>query len=223
MKQKQKTALPSTSLSISSHVKLNTPEQKKFMEKVLSFSTNASFLKSMAKLPKFIKEVMTNRMDLGKASIIMLNELCSTAIIEGLPIKIGDLGRLTLPCEFGNSTLINSLCKLGASINLMPYSFYKKVTLPRLQNTRMKIRMANQSITHPRGIVKDLVVKLGKIIFPVDFVVLDMKEDDGLPIILGRPFLSTTRALVDIHDSKPTLQVEDKEITFEMNQRVIHD
>lgn len=70
------------------------------------------------------------------------------------------------------------------------------------------------------GLVVDLLVKVGKFIFIVDFVVLDMKEDKDLPIILGRPFLNTARAVVDIHDSKLTLHVEDEEITFEMDQEV---
>nr|KAJ0208821.1 hypothetical protein LSAT_V11C400200830 [Lactuca sativa] len=105
----------------------------------------------------------------------------------------------------------------------MPYSFYKNLDLPPLQKIRMTLQMADHSITHPHGIIEDLLVKVGKIIFPVDFVVLDMKEDEELPTILGRPFLSTTRALVDIYDSMLTLHVEDEEITFEMNQKVSYD
>ncbi|XP_023744585.1 uncharacterized protein LOC111892760 [Lactuca sativa] len=131
----------------------------------------------------------------------MLNELYYAAIIDGLAIKMGDPNRLILPCEFGNSTSINALADLGSSIHLMPYSFYKKLDLPKLQNTRITLRMTDHLITHLRGIVEDLLVNVGKFIFTVAFVVLDMKEDGDLPIILGRPFLSTTRALVDIHDS----------------------
>ncbi|XP_023752484.1 uncharacterized protein LOC111900829 [Lactuca sativa] len=199
------------------------PEQNKFMEQVLSLSINALFLKSMDKIPKFAKDFMTNRKELEKASTIVLNKLCSAAIINGLPIKKGDPWQLALPCEFGNSTSINALADYGASINLMPYSFYKNLGLPRLQYTRMTIQIVDHSITYPRGIIKDLLVKVGKFIFPVDFEVLDMKEDEDLPIILGRPFLSTTRALFDIHDSKLTLHVEDEEITFEMSPKVSHE
>ena len=83
--------------------------------------------------------------------------------------------------------------------------------------------MANHSHTYPRGTIEDLLVKLGKSIFLVYFVVLDMMEDENLPIILGRPFLSTARALVDIYDSKPTLHVEDEAITFEMDPKVSHE
>ncbi|XP_023740180.3 uncharacterized protein LOC111888274 [Lactuca sativa] len=177
----------------------------------------------MAKLPKFEKDVMTDKKELEKASTIVLNELRSTTIINGLPIKIGDPCQLTLPYEFVNSTFINSLVDLGASINLMPYSFYQKLRFPKLQDTRMTIQMANHSITYSRGVIKHLLVKVGKFVFLLDFVVLDMKEDEELPIFLRRPFLSNARALVDIHDSKLTLCVEDEAITIEMSPKVNHE
>ncbi|KAL7582867.1 uncharacterized protein LOC111918052 [Lactuca sativa] len=161
----------------------------------------------MAKPPKFAKYVMTNRKELEKASTILLNELCSAAVINGLPIKMGDPGQLTLPCEFGNSTSINALVDLGEIINLMSYSFYKKPGLPTLQGTKMTLRMVDHTITNPRGIIDDFFVKVGKFVFLVDFMVLDMKEDEDLPIISGRPFLSTAIALVEIDDSKLTLGV----------------
>lgn len=145
------------------------------MEQVLSLSINAPFLKYTAKLPKFAEDVMINRKELEKASTIVLNELCSAMIVNGLPIKMGDPGVLTLPCGFGNSISINSLADLGESINLMSYYFYKNLGLPKLQDTRMIIRVANDSITYPRGIIEDLLVKVGKFVFPIDFVVLDMK------------------------------------------------
>lgn len=88
---------------------------------------------------------------------------------------MGDPGRLTLPCEFGNYTSINALADSGAIINLMPYSFYENIAQPNLQKTRIRLRMADHSIPHPRGIIEDLLVKVGKFIFLVDFVVLGMK------------------------------------------------
>lgn len=89
------------------------------MEHVISLSISALFLKSMATLPKFAKDVITNQKELEKASTIVLNDLCFIEIIEGLPIKMGDLGRLTLPCEFRNFTSINALADSGTSINRM--------------------------------------------------------------------------------------------------------
>lgn len=113
------------------------------MEQVISLSINEPFLKSMTKLPKFAKDVITNQKELEKTSTILLNELCSTAIINVLTIKMGDPGQLTLLCEFGNSTSINALVDSWERINLMPYSFYKKLNLLKLHNTSMTLRMVD--------------------------------------------------------------------------------
>ncbi|XP_023749155.1 uncharacterized protein LOC111897421 [Lactuca sativa] len=127
---------------------------------------------------------------------------------------MGDPGRLTLPCEFGNNTKTYALDDYGSSINLMLFLFYQKLNLPDLKVIRMTIHMANRSVTHPRGIMEDILVKIGKFVFPIDFVILDMKEDANVPIILGRPLINTSRALVDIRESKITLRVGDDEVTF---------
>ncbi|XP_023741564.1 uncharacterized protein LOC111889651 [Lactuca sativa] len=102
---------------------------------------------------------------------------------------MGDLGRLTLPCEFGNNLKTYALADSGASINLMPYSFYQKLNIEKMTATKMTIHMANFLVTHPRGIIEDILVKIGKFVFPVDFLIMDMKEDENVPIILGRPLL----------------------------------
>ena len=101
--------------------------------------------------------------------------------MEDIPTMMGNPRHLTLQCEFGNSKKTFVLADSGASIILIPYSFYQKFDLPKLKNTRMAIHMANRSVTYPRGIVEYLLVKIGKFVFPIDFLVIDMKddEDDG--------------------------------------------
>ncbi|KAL7593873.1 hypothetical protein Lser_V15G35352 [Lactuca serriola] len=127
---------------------------------------------------------------------------------------MGDPGCPSLPCEFGNNLKTYVLADSGARINLMPYSFYQKLNIQKIKATKMTIHMANQSVTHPMGIVEDILVKIGKFVFPIDFVIMDMKEDVNVPIILGRPLLNTARALVDVRESKLTLRVGDNEETF---------
>ncbi|KAL7606842.1 hypothetical protein Lser_V15G20544 [Lactuca serriola] len=127
---------------------------------------------------------------------------------------MGDPGCLSLPCEFGNNLKTYALADSGANINLMPFSFYQKQNIQKMKATKMTIHMANRSVTHRRGIVEDILVKIGRFVFPVDFVVMDMKEDVNVPIILGRPLLNTARALVDVRESKLTLRVVDNEETF---------
>lgn len=103
---------------------------------------------------------MSNQKELGKPFTTVLNKLCSAAIIEGLPTKIGNSGWLTLICGFGNSTIINAFADSGEGINLMPYSFYMKLGFPKMKSIRMTIYMANHLITHPFRIVEDLLVKV---------------------------------------------------------------
>ena len=109
---------------------------------------------------------------------------------------------------------VNALADSRASINLMPYSFYQKLEIQKMRAKKMTIHMANRSVTQPRGFLEDILVKIMKFIFPIDFVVLDMKEDPNVPIILGHPLLNTVGAHVDIQESKLTLRVGDEKEIF---------
>ncbi|XP_023742504.1 uncharacterized protein LOC111890633 [Lactuca sativa] len=140
-----------------------------------------------------------------ESSKVVLNDNCSASMLNKLPKKKGDPGSLTIPCQFGNLATSYELADSGASVNLMPYSFFKKLHLLELRPIRMAIHLANKTVTFPRGICEDLLVKVDKFVFPADFIVLDMEEDHQVPIILGRPFLNTTGAIIDIRDSRITL------------------
>ncbi|KAL7585102.1 uncharacterized protein LOC111888173 [Lactuca sativa] len=149
---------------------------------------------------------------------VVLNENCSAAMLNKLPKKKGDPGSLTLPCQFGNLAIIHALADSGASVNLMPYSFFKKLDLPEPGPIRMAIHLANKTVTFPRGICKDILVKVDKFVCPADFIILDMEADPQVPIILGRPFLNTASAIVDMRDSKLTLRVGEDSVTFGVDQ-----
>ncbi|GJY88296.1 reverse transcriptase domain-containing protein [Tanacetum coccineum] len=110
----------------------------------------------------------------------------------------------------------SALADLGASINLMPLSVWKRLSLPELTTTRMTLKLANRSITHPKGVVEDVFVKVGKFHFPADFVVVDFDADPRVPLIIGRPFLRTYRALIDVYGEEITLRFNDEAITFNL-------
>ncbi|GKC11185.1 reverse transcriptase domain-containing protein [Tanacetum coccineum] len=112
------------------------------------------------------------------------------------------------------------LCHLGASISLMPYTMYKKLGLGEPKATRMSLELADRSIQYPRGIIKNILVKVDKFVLPIDFVILDMPEDSRVPIILGRPFLETARAMIDVFNKKITLIVGDDEVIFDVDQSI---
>ncbi|GJS97786.1 reverse transcriptase domain-containing protein [Tanacetum coccineum] len=143
-----------------------------------------------------------------------VNENCSAVILKKFPEKLGDPGRFLIPCDFPEMNECLALADLGASINLMPLSIWKELSLPALTKTRMILELADRTISTPTGIAEDVFVKVGTFFFPADFVVVDYVADPRVPLILGRPFLRTARALIDVHGEQMTLRHDDQSVTF---------
>ncbi|XP_076908731.1 uncharacterized protein LOC143565738 [Bidens hawaiensis] len=170
----------------------------------------------MPKYAKFLKDLPLNTKKMKGLSTIWLNEGCSGVVQNKLPEKLADPVHFTIPCLFGSSTESYALADLGASINLMPHSLYKKLDHDEPVPTRMSLSLANRSVKYPWGIVENVLVKVDKFVFPVDFVILDMEADDQVPLILRRPFLRTAKALIDVFDGKITLRVGEENVTFDV-------
>nr|GEY03059.1 DNA-directed DNA polymerase [Tanacetum cinerariifolium] len=113
-----------------------------------------------------------------------------------------------------------ALADLGASINLMPLSMWEGLSLPELTPTCMTLELADRSVSNPIGIAKDVLVKVGVFHFPADFVVVDFEPDPRVPLILGRCFLKTGRALIDVHKGELTLRIGNEAITYNLGQTV---
>ncbi|GKE95137.1 hypothetical protein Tco_1579992 [Tanacetum coccineum] len=124
-----------------------------------------------------------------------------------------------MPCTIGTTTVSNALSDLGASISIMPFSLFKRLGLENPKPISMVIEMADRSMQSPKGIAENVLVKINKFIFPVDFIILDIIEDDKVPIILGRPTLATAHARIDVFGKKISLEVGTEQITFEINER----
>ncbi|GJV45275.1 reverse transcriptase domain-containing protein [Tanacetum coccineum] len=148
---------------------------------------------------------------------IPLNENCSAMLLKKLPEKLGDPGKFLIPCKFPGMDVCHALADLGASINLMPLSIWKKLSLPKLTPTRITLELSNQSITHPKGLTKDIFVKVRNFHFPIDFVVVDFEADPRVPLILGRSFLRTSHALIDVYEGELVLRDGNAQITFHVN------
>ncbi|XP_016173245.1 uncharacterized protein LOC107615721 [Arachis ipaensis] len=133
---------------------------------------------------------------------------------KGLPPKLEDPGSFFLPCAIGNMTINKAMCDLGASINLMSSSLVKKLCIEEVKPVQMSLELVDKSVICPRGVIENLLVKVDKFIFPADFVVLDSDEDEGDSIILGRPFLATARAIIDVEQGELTLRMYDKSVTL---------
>ncbi|GKA69725.1 putative nucleotidyltransferase, ribonuclease H [Tanacetum coccineum] len=141
-------------------------------------------------------------------------------MLNKLPSKEKDPGSFTIPCDIGLLHINNALANLGASISLMPYMMYEKLGLGEPKATRMSLELADRSIQYPRGIIKNVLIKVDKFVLLIDFVILDMPEDSRVPIILGRPFLATARAMIDVFNKKITLRVGDDEVIFDVYQSI---
>ncbi|GJQ99043.1 reverse transcriptase domain-containing protein [Tanacetum coccineum] len=141
-----------------------------------------------------------------------LNEHCSAVILNKLPKKLGDPGKFLIPCDFPIIDECLALADLGASINLIPLSVCEKLSLSELTPTCMTLEFADCSITQPIIIAEDVYLKVGKFKFPIDF-----DADPRVPI-LGRSFLKTGRALIDVYKGELTLRVRKEAVTFNLDQ-----
>nr|GEX28824.1 reverse transcriptase domain-containing protein [Tanacetum cinerariifolium] len=162
-----------------------------------------------------LKVILSNKEKLQELANAPLNENCSAVILKKLPEKLGNPGKFLIPCGF-SELKCKALADLGASINLMPLSVWKKFGLPDLIPTRMTLELANRAICMPDGIVRDVFVPVGKFTFPADFVVVDYESDLRVPLIWGRPFLRIARALIDLHGEEMILCDGDERLTLNM-------
>ncbi|GJZ18740.1 reverse transcriptase domain-containing protein, partial [Tanacetum coccineum] len=180
-----------------------------------------SFADALFLMPRFaptIRNLLMNKEKLLELAKIPLNENCSAMLLKKLLEKLVDLGMFLIPCNFPGMDVCHALADLGASINLMPLSIWKKLSLPKLTPTRMTLELAYRSIPHPKGLAEDVYVKVGKFHFPTDFVVVDFETDPRVPLILGRSFLRTGRGLINVYGEEITLRVNNKAITFNLDQ-----
>nr|GFD14629.1 reverse transcriptase domain-containing protein [Tanacetum cinerariifolium] len=122
------------------------------------------------------------------------------------------------PCEFPGMDECLALADLDASINLMPLFVWEGLSLPKLTPTCMTLELADRSVSKPIDIAKYVSVKVGVFHFPADFVVVDFKPDPRVPLILGRCFLKTGRALIDVHKGELTLHIRNEAITYNLDQ-----
>jgi len=112
----------------------------------------------------------------------------------------------------GRLSIGKELLDLGTSVNLMPLSMIKWIKEVKTRPTRMALQLNDRTIKHPYGIVEDILVKVGKFLFPVDFEVMDMDEDSEVPLILGRPFMKTAKVMIDVDNGKLIVKVQGDEV-----------
>nr|GEY95549.1 reverse transcriptase domain-containing protein [Tanacetum cinerariifolium] len=202
------------------HEKANN-QIEKFYQIFKDMSFEISFADALIIMPKFastLKVLIRNKEKSSEMARTPLNEHCSAVLLRKLPEKLGDPGKFLIPCYFLGMAECLALADLGASINLMPFSVWKILSLPDLTPTCQTLELADRSISQPVGVAEDVYVKVGSFHFLVDFVVVDFDADPRVPIILRRSFLKTRRALIDVFEGELTLRVGKEAITFNPDQ-----
>ncbi|GKE38693.1 reverse transcriptase domain-containing protein [Tanacetum coccineum] len=191
----------------------------KFLQIFQRLHFDLSFADGLLHMPKFastFKSLLSNKEKIFELANTPLNENCSTVLLKKLPEKLRDPGKFLIHCDFLELDECLAVADLGASINLMPLSIWKKLSLPELTLTRMTLKLVNRSVYYPVGVAEDVFVIVGKFYFLADFVFVYYDVDPRVPLILGRPFLRTARVIIDVHGEELTLRVNDEAITFKV-------
>nr|GEU59986.1 reverse transcriptase domain-containing protein [Tanacetum cinerariifolium] len=187
---------------------------EKFYQIFKDMSFEISFADALILMPKFtltLKALIRNKEKLSEMARTPLNEHYSAVLLKKLPEKLGDPGKFLIPCDFPCMAECLALADLGASINLMPFSVWKRLSLLDLTPTCMTLELVDRSISHPVGVAEDVYVKVGSFHFSADFVVVDFDADPRVPLILERSFFKTGRALLDVFevDEPPVVELKD--------------
>ena len=144
----------------------------------------------------------------------MLTAECSAIIQNNMPPKLKDPGSFSIPCVIGKYVIDKALCNLGASVSLMPLSIFEKLKLGDMRPTKMSLQLADRLVKFPVGMLENIHVRIGQFYILTDFIIMDIKEDSNIPIILGRPFLATAGAIIDVKKGKLTFEVGEEKVEF---------
>ncbi|XP_061349644.1 uncharacterized protein LOC133294895, partial [Gastrolobium bilobum] len=187
---------------------------RKFLDLLKQLHVNIPFVDALEQMPtyvKLMKEIISRKRRLEEFETVALTQESSQYLLSKIPPKLGDPGSFTILCTIGDHYIGRALCDVGASINLMPLSVYKKLKVGEPNPTTVTLQLADRSLVYPEGKVENVLVKVDKFILPADFIILDYEEDREVPIILGRAFLATGGAVIDVKEGELAMNVNVKD------------
>ena len=193
----------------------------KFLNVFKKLEINIPFAEALAQMShyaKFIKDIISKKRKLDERGVVSLSTNCNAIIQKNLPQKMQDLRSFTIPCTIRNYEFGKALCDSGASINLMPLLMVRRLSLGELTPTTTSLQPVDRSMVKLEGILEDVLVKVGKFIFPIDFVVIDIEEDKQIQLLLGKPFLATKATLIDVNKGELTLRIGTEEFHFNLSK-----
>ena len=202
--------------------KKNSVNQTEMLEVLRQVKVNIPLLDMIKQVPtyaKFLKDLCTVKKGFNVNKKAFLTEQVSAIIQCKTPVKYKDLGCPTISVNIGGISVEKALLDLGASVNLLPYSMYKQLGLGELKPTSITLSLADMSIKIPKGTIEDVLIQVDRFYYPVDFVVLDIEPvvvgTNHVPIILGRPFLATSNAIINCRNG--VMQLTFGNMTLELN------
>ncbi|XP_024004992.1 uncharacterized protein LOC112082123 [Eutrema salsugineum] len=166
---------------------------------------------------RYVKRMVTNNIS-HEQGVMMISEKVSAVIQNRIPDKLSDPGSFVLDCSIFTERFKRSLCDLGSCVNLMPYSVAVNLGMTDFKPTRISLILADRSTRTPEGVLEDVPVKVRDCMIPTDFVVLEYGEEPKDPLILGRPFLATAGAIIDVRKGRIALNVGDLVMNFDMDK-----
>ena len=202
--------------------KKNSVNQIEMLEVLRQVKVNIplhDMIKQVPTYAKFLKDLCTVKKGLNVNKKNFLTEQVSAIIESKTPVKYKDPGCPTISVNIGGISVEKALLDLGASVNLLPYSMYKQLGLGELKPTSITLSLADRSIKIPKGTIEDVLIQVDRFYYPVDFVVLDTEPvavgPNHVPIILGRPFLATSNAIINFRNG--VMQLTFGNMTLELN------
>ncbi|KAK8694932.1 hypothetical protein V6N13_072475 [Hibiscus sabdariffa] len=180
---------------------------KKFFDILKHVHINLPLVEALLQMPnyaKFIKDMVSKKRRIGEFETVAATETCLALMHNKVSTKKTDPGSFTIECSIGHNYSTKARCDPGASINLMPKYVFQKLRIEEAKPTTVMLQLAYHSFVQPEGKIEDILVRIDKFIFPADFLILDCEADESAPIILGRPFLATSRAIIDFDKDEIT-------------------
>ncbi|XP_070039475.1 uncharacterized protein [Nicotiana tomentosiformis] len=195
----------------------------KFLSLLSQVQLNTPFVDVLCEIPKYakyIKDIVALKRRLTEFNRTTHTEECTSTVKNKLPQKLKDPGSFTIPVRIGNIDMGPALCDLGVSINVMPLSLFKKLDLGAPRSTIVMLQLADRSIAYPKGVIEDVLLQIGKFIFPADFIILDYEADEQVPIILGRLLLDTYDAIIKVREGKMIMREDNEEVVFNVYKEI---
>ncbi|XP_016708064.1 uncharacterized protein [Gossypium hirsutum] len=203
-------------------------DDKEILETFRNVEINIPLLDAIKPIPryaKFLNELCTNKEKLTGNENVSVGENVSAVLQRKMPAKCKDRGMFAIPCKIGHLGIKKAMYDLGVSINVMHFSIYESLNASFLMKKSVIIQLADRSIVHPKGVLKDVLVKVNGLIFPTDFYVVKMEKDNTLRssnILLARPFLSTVSTKIDMCSGTLTIEFDGEIMKFNIYGAISH-